>query len=138
MKVLFDTNIILDVYLNREPFTNDSLKLLKLSENKRISGYVTANTITDIYYILGKTIKDKQKLTAAILQMLTVVSVTDVLSSDITKAFALSIEDYEDALITQCAIRTKAAYIITRNIKDFANSPVTVITPQDFLSKFFK
>ena len=137
MNVLFDTNIILDVYLNRELFAHDSIKLLKLCEAKRINGAVTANTITDIYYILGKTIKDRQKLTVAILQLLTVISVTDVLSSDITKAFALSIDDYEDALIAQCAIRTKPDYIITRNKKDFINSQVPAITPQEFLAKHF-
>lgn len=137
MKIIIDTNIIIDVYQSREPFCQPASKILKLCESKKVSGSITANTVTDIYYVLGKYLKDDERLKSLIQKLLTVVNVADVLGSDISKAFTLPIKDYEDALIVQCAMRTKANYIITRNLKDFENSSVPVILPQDFLDKYF-
>lgn len=137
MKVIIDTNIILDVYLNREPFAVDSAEVLKLSEAKKTSASITANTVTDVYYILGKQLKDDIRLRELLAKLLIIIDVTDVLGSDIKKAFELPVEDYEDALIVQCAMRTKANYIVTRNESDFAKSTVPVISPAEFLGKFF-
>jgi predicted nucleic acid-binding protein len=137
MKVTFDTNVVLDVYLNRAPFAAGSSLALKLSESGKISGSITANTVTDIYYILGRHIKEISLLKQLVLKLLTAVEVTDVLGKDITKAFALPMVDFEDALAAQCASRAKSAYIVTRNERDFEGSPVPAISPEDFLSRFF-
>jgi len=137
MKVTFDTNVIVDVYLDREPFSAYSASVLKLSESGRISGAVTASSVTDIYYILGRYIKDAVLLKQLVMKLLTAVEITDVLGRDVTKAFVLHVSDFEDALVAQCASRAKCAYIITRNGKDFENSPVPAISPEDFLDRFF-
>jgi len=137
MKILIDTNIIVDVYQNREPFTLKSKAVLQLSERGRISGIITANQVTDIYYILGRHIRERAHLKLLVQKLLSTVMLADVTAADITAAFDLNMPDYEDALTAQCARRMKADYIITRNIKDFLESPVPVITPDDFMDKFF-
>lgn len=137
MKILIDTNVILDVYLNREPFAADSAQVLKLSESGQAAGSITANTVTDIYYILGRQIKDRDRLKELLSKLFQIVTVTDVLGPDVRKALELPVDDYEDAVIVQCAIRTKSDYIITRNEDDFVNSSVPVLSPSAFLTQFF-
>ncbi|KKM11029.1 hypothetical protein SY88_10665 [Clostridiales bacterium PH28_bin88] len=138
MKTIIDNNIILDVYQNREPFVQFSSQVLRLAETKQIKGYITANSITDIHYVLRRSLKDKQKLYTAIDILLRLVDIIDVTAKDIRKAFHPEVSDFEDELICVCAERAKIDYIITRNTKDFTNSPVPAITPEDFLTKFFK
>jgi predicted nucleic acid-binding protein len=138
MKIMIDTNIILNVYQNEMPFVANSARILKLSERRKITGIVTASTITDIYYMLGRHIKDKAQLKTLVQKFLTTVKLADVTATDVTEAFNLSMDDFEDALFAQCAKRLKADYIITRNTKDFINSPVAFMEPDEFLEKFFK
>jgi len=138
VKVMVDTNIVIDVYQNRANFAPASAKILKLSESRKITGIVTASTITDIYYILGRHIRDRQQLHILVQKFLTTVKLIDVLATDVTEAFNLPLDDFEDALFAQCAKRVKADYIVTRNLKDFVGSPVPCVEPDNFLDKFFK
>ena len=138
MKIAIDTNVIIDVYQNRLPFAVNSGRVLKLSECGRLVGYITASTVTDIYYILGRHIKDRVQLKALVQKLLTAVTLADVTARDVVSSFDLPMADFEDALLAQCAKRLNADYIVTRNERDFANSPVTPITPDVFLDKFFK
>jgi predicted nucleic acid-binding protein len=71
-------------------------------------------------------------------KLLTTVRLVDVLATDVTEAFNLAIDDFEDALFAQCAKRVRADYIVTRNTKDFVDSPIPSMEPDDFLNKFFK
>ena len=137
MKVMFDTNVIIDVYQNRPPFVTTSAKVLKLAESRKLTGMVTASTITDVYYILGRHIKDQAQLKTLVQKFLSTVKLLDVLAADVNEAFNLPMDDFEDALFAQCAKRAKADYIITRNPKDFVNSPVPCMEPDAFMDKFF-
>jgi len=137
MKTIIDNNVILDIFQNRDPFVQFSSKVLRLAETKQIKGYITANSITDIYYVLNRSLKDKQKLYTAIDILLQLVGIIDVTSKDVRKAFHPGVCDFEDELICVCAQRAKIDYIITRNAKDFKDSPIPAITPEDFLAKFF-
>jgi predicted nucleic acid-binding protein len=134
---MIDTNVIIDVYQNRYDFVENSGKVLRLSETNKITGFITASTVTDIYFILGRHIKDREALKALVQKMLTSVTLADVLAKDVTDSFNLPLSDFEDALLAQCAKRLRTDYIVTRNIEDFINSPVQPITPDDFLGKFF-
>ena len=138
MKVLIDTNVVLDVLGKREPFVEHSTAILMLAGSQKISASITANTVTDIYYLLRKHISSKEAVKEAMLGLMDVLDVVDVTRNDCIKAFDLLIADYEDALLVHCAKRTKAEYIITRNTKDFINSPVEAIAPEDFLIRFFQ
>ncbi len=137
MKIVIDNNVILDVFQNREPFVQFSSKVLRLVETKQVKGYVTANSITDIHYVLNRSLKDKEKVYDAIDTLLQLIDIIDVTAKDVRKAFHPDVIDFEDELISVCAERVKIDYIITRNTKDFINSPVPAINPEDFLTKFF-
>jgi len=136
MKVVVDTNVLIDVLAKREPHYAASAQVLRLSETREISALITANTVTDIVYILGKYISDKNRLHETVKRLLTVVDVANLLKTDVVRAFELDFADYEDALLARCAKRIKADYIITRNTKDFAGSPVAAVTPEEFLDTF--
>jgi len=136
MRILIDTNIALDVLLQRKDFFDASYKVLKLSALDKVEALVTANTITDIYYVVHRTNKNPVKSKDAIAQLLKLVSIADVLASDITNTLSSKVSDFEDALVGTIAKRIKADYIVTRNSKDFNNSPVPAIDPKEFLAQF--
>lgn len=134
-KVLFDTNIILDVFLNREPFSNDSAEVLRLCASDRITGFIAPHSFTNIFYLIRKTYDQKtcRMLLRSLMDFLDV----SCLNSEKIKA-ALNREnfkDFEDCIQDECALDSGADFIITRNIKDFENSCVKAITPGDFLIK---
>ncbi len=134
MKVLIDTNIILDVLCNRSGFAGDAKKVFKLCEVNKADGYISALSIPNIVYIMRKEL-DAQK-TADILKKLSIIfTIADLKGSDVIKATKIGFNDYEDALQSICASRIKADYIITRNIKDFNKSKVMAIKPSEFLER---
>jgi predicted nucleic acid-binding protein len=137
MKIMIDTNVIIDVYQNRAGFAENSGKILKLSENRKLTGFITASTITDIYYILGRHIKDREQLKQLVQKLLTAVTLADVLANDVTGSFAMAMPGFEDALLAQCAKRLRADYIVTRNPKDFKDAPIPPITPDIFLEEMY-
>ena len=136
MKIMIDTNVIIDVYQKRGGYEKCA-EVLKLSESKKIKGCLTASTVTDIYFILGKHIKDDEYLRHLVQTLLTTLTLEDVYAKDVYAAFDLPMSDFEDALLAQCAKRLNVDYIITGNKDDFVNSPVNAFTPDDFLFKFF-
>lgn len=136
MRILIDTNIVLDVLLHRTDFFDASYNVLKLSSLDKVEILITANAITDIYYILHRANKDAEKSKEAIVQLMKLMDIADVLVSDVMNALSSKVTDFEDALVGAIAKRVKADYIITRNTKDFTNSPVPAIDPKDFLAQF--
>ena len=124
-------------YSSRTEFLPDSHEILKLSAFDKVTGFLTTNTITDMYYVLYKNSRDAVKSRDAITQLIKLVTLEAVIPSDISFALASDIVDLEDAVVCFVAKRIKADYIITRNISDFTNSPVPVIEPVNFLSKHF-
>ena len=133
MKILIDTNIVLDVLLNRKPFSTHSAVLFKLAEQGRIEAFLNSNSVTDIVYILRKTYK-KEEIKENLLIMFGFIKILNVSASDILNAFEINTGDFEDAAIIQCAKRIKADYIITRNTDDFKASPVNNMTAEEFVS----
>jgi predicted nucleic-acid-binding protein len=135
MRILVDTNIVLDVLLRRTDFFNASYNVLKLSTLDKAEIFVTANAITDIYYILRRANKNADKSKEVIIQLLKLVGIADAIASDIMNALSSKVTDFEDALVGAIARRVKADYIVTRNTKDFCNSPVPAIDPINFLQQ---
>ena len=134
MKALIDTNIILDVFCKRPDFYEDSAKVFKLCEVKRISGVISALSIPNIMYILRKELDAKK--TKEILDNLSLIfSIADLKADDLKKAADMQFKDYEDAVQSACAARIKANYIITRNIGDFTMSKVAAIKPIELLER---
>ena len=134
MKVLIDTNIILDVLCKRPAFYEDSAKIFKLCEVKKISGVISALSIPNILYILRKEL-DADKTREILDSLMLIFSVADLKADDLKKAADMRFKDYEDAIQSACATRIKANYIVTRNIKDFSESKVTAIKPAELLDR---
>lgn len=110
---------------------------MRLIETNRINGYVTANSVTDIYYVLNRYIKNKNKVFSVMKTLLKLVEIIDVTASDIRKALKPDVKDFEDEVLVVCAEKSKVDYIITRNLKDFTKSSVKAISPENFLKKYF-
>lgn len=131
-RILFDTNIILDIALKRYPFFNDAFKLFELIDEKKITGSITATTVTDIYFISKK---EKGHLEAIqfINNLIKVVDVIGVDKEVIVNALFLKIFDFEDAVQISAAEFNEINTIITRNKSDFVNTAIQILTPVEFL-----
>lgn len=134
MKVLIDTNVILDVLCNRADFIEDSSRVWKYCEVHKIDGYISALSIPNIVYILRKELTP-QKTQQIIQQILMIFNVIELKSSDLKNAAEMLSDDFEDALQMTSASRIKADYIITRNIRDFKNSRVIALKPAELLER---
>ena len=132
MKLLIDTNIVLDVLCNLKGFVENSSKIFKLCETKMIEGYLSAISIPNIAYILRKELSI-EKLKTIIVKLNIIFSIIELKPNDLILATDLYFNDYEDALQSVCAKRINADYIVTRNTKDFKNSPIKAITPEEIL-----
>jgi len=135
MKVLLDTNVLLDIIEKREPFFTCSYQVFMKSAVREIEAILGASSVTDIYYVTRRNCKDAEQAIGYILDMLKVVTPVDTKAVDIQEALRLHFPDFEDAVIAATAEREKADYIITRNTGDFAKSPVPSISPADFIMK---
>lgn len=134
MNVLIDTNIAIDVLIQREPFYEQSQLILLASEKKLISGFISATTITDIFFIINKTIKNKD-ISKNLLKKLVfdTVEVAAVDKSIITQALKSSWDDFEDCVQYYVGESIYADYIVTRNPDDFTNENITVLSPEELL-----
>ena len=133
MKVLFDTNIILDVLLDRKPFSEHALLLLSKVERSEINGFLCATTVTTIHYLLSKHL-DKEKAIASISSIMSLFEIASVNRLVIENALNSKFKDFEDSVIHEAARHAGANYIVTRNIKDFKKTKIPAFTPFEFLS----
>ena len=134
MNVLLDTNVILDVLLKREPFFEKSALVLLLSEKKIIDGYVSASSITDIFFLTNATYKDKQKSMELLKNLLKTIDIASVTKEEIYRAVNLNWSDFEDSVQYSAGENIQADYIVTRDTKGYIDSAITIVTPADFLN----
>ena len=114
MKIMCDTNIIIDVLLEREPFVEDSCKVLCLCEEHKIDGFVSASSITDIYYLVRKYTHSTDLAYKAIGKLLEIVKVCSVTNNDILAAFQRKAKDFEDCLVAACSRSIHCDSIVDR------------------------
>ena len=136
MKIFIDTNVMLDLILEREEFVGDSDAALEKAIKNGDRLYFSTSAITDIYYLLHKQTKDKELALIPIRQMTTFLIFADVTCEDIIGALDSDLNDFEDAVIDTVAFNNEADYILTRNIKDFKGSKCRAITPKSFLNMY--
>ncbi len=133
MKCLIDTNVILDVLLKREPFYNDSASVLTLSGQEDITLYVTASSITDIYYIAYQTLRNKEKVKQMLRKLLKIVLIAGVSGDEIRNALALPWQDFEDSVQYSVALLQEMDGIVTRNPSDYKKAEMKIWKPEEFL-----
>ncbi len=134
MKVLLDTNIILDVLADRAPFAEDAATIFKLCETKQLTGVIYALSIPNIVYIMRKELK-RDQIESVLQKLSALFEIADMKSEDLRKAASLPVPDFEDALQCVCARRIRANYIVTRNLKDFMNSEVMAVKPSELIER---
>ena len=134
MKILVDTNIILDVLCNRPDFVEASSKVWKFCEVHKIEGYISALSIPNIVYILRKELTPQR--TQQLIQQITMIfEVIDLKATDLKNAAEMYSSDYEDAIQMCQAKRLEADFIVTRNIRDFKDSKVLALKPSELLDR---
>jgi predicted nucleic acid-binding protein len=135
VKLFVDTNVVLDVLAQREPWFKDSSRLLAHIEEGRATGHIAAHTLTTLHYLLSKHL-GQQKTAAVLIDLIALLQVEPVDVQVLQQALALGWGDFEDAVQAVTAVRCQADYLLTRNPRDFKQSPVPVITPSEFLALF--
>jgi len=133
MKVLLDTDIILDLLLARPGFAGDAVALFQAHDRGEIEGFISAITPANVFYIAGKVL-GRQNTLQAIYELLASVNVCAVNQRVLQIALNSSISDFEDAVQTASAVNAKLNAIVTRNLNDYKNSPLPVYSPSDFLA----
>lgn len=135
MKLLIDTNVVLDVFLKREPFFSASYEIMKLSAQEIHEGFVSATAATDIFYLLRRGLGNTEQAKENMERLLQLVAIADALGEDVHEAVTSNMTDFEDAMVAAIAKRSGMDYIISRNTQDFKGSAVKAVTPQAFLTK---
>lgn len=133
MNILFDTNVILDVLLERGDFLQESVALVNHVESVEINGFLSASSIATIYYIAQKTFSRKKAVKE--IELLTeIFGIAPVNKTVIVDALKLGFKDFEDAIIHESAKCINADAIVTRNVKDFKKATINVYSPAQLLN----
>jgi predicted nucleic acid-binding protein len=135
MRLLLDTNVILDVLLNRAPWVDDATVIWQACDDEHSAGYVVATTLTDIFYIAQR-IADQTKARQAVRVCLDAFTVCAVDQRVLEHAYSLAGSDFEDNIQIACAALSGLDAIVTRNTDDFAASSVPVYTPAEWSSGY--
>ena len=137
MRLVIDTNILLDVLLNRYPYVDQSSQIWRLCETGQVEGHVLTLSFANLIYVMRKRLAPD--LIGSILGKIALIfHFADLRYGDLERAAALGWSDYEDAIHSVTAERLHADYIISRNPKDFSQSRVPAITPAAFLELFIR
>ena len=134
MKVLLDTNLIVDVALEREPFSTDSDRVLSFVEQGQVEGYISASTFSDLYYIIRRG-KGRDWTLAFLMQLGTFCQVATVDQSVISMALNANFKDFEDGIQYSTAVINQLDAIITRNQKDFPVTTPRILTPAQLIQE---
>ena len=136
MKILLDTNIVLDVLLAREPFVDLAREIFILIENGEMEGYLCATSVTTLHYLIGRE-TNKKKADEIIEKLLNLFEVSPVTKKILYDASINNGVDYEDSVIYTSAFYSNIDIIITRDKKGFKESKISSLKPKEFLA-FFK
>ena len=133
MRLLCDTNVLLDVVLHREPFYDASYLALSYCEDESVTGLVADTSLTDLFYITHHALHDNELSYQALEAALEILSPVSPTPEDIASAIKERRRDFEDALLAKIAERESCDYLITRNVKDFKGYSFKAISPADFV-----
>ncbi len=133
MRILFDTNVVLDLLLDREPFTQDAQILIGKVERGDVVGVLCATTITTIHYLVSKSF-DREKSTEIIKSLLKLFEIASVTRAVLEDALEVNDKDYEDSVLYKSAYHSGADLIVTRDRMGFDKSDIPVMNPKELLA----
>ena len=134
MKAVIDTCVVVDFLQDRKPFSDAANAVFVAAASDSFDAYITANSVSDIYYLLSRSLHDDRKCHKVISDLFELVGILDATSLDCKKALLSKMTDYEDALLDEIAERSGMDFIITWNIKDFSGSQVRALDSEEFLA----
>ena len=132
MKILLDTNIVLDHLLERKSFCLAATRIFSETERGRLTSFISGTTVTTVHYIVTKALGVKGSH-SAIKELLTLFEVAPITRAVLTSALLLNFSDYEDAVVHEAAVHAGVQAIITRDIKDFRHASVAVYSSDEFV-----
>ena len=132
MKIMVDLNILVDVLQHRVPFFLASAKVCDAIKAGRCEGLVAAHAVTTLYYLIRKC-ADKTVAEKALDWLLSTFDIASAEKAVVVAARLLNFDDFEDAVVSASAAARSCDYIVTRNLGDYSNSPVTALAPEEFL-----
>lgn len=135
MRALIDTCIVIDALQAREPFAEDAQQIFLAVANKRVMGFLTAKSAADIYYITHRHTHNDQDTRKVLSTLFSLFELLDTAGMDCRKAVSSELTDYEDAMMSETALRCGMDCIVTRNLRDYGKSPVLVYAPSTFLAR---
>lgn len=136
LRILVDTNVLIDYLATREPFEQYARKIIELCKTEEVFGAIAAQSIADIFYILRKEMTAERRR-AALLNLMEIFYVETIDLQKLKNALLNeNFSDFEDCLQTECAISFQADYIVTRDASDYKQSEITAINPEDFCKLF--
>jgi predicted nucleic acid-binding protein len=133
LRILLDTNVVLDVLAERQPWVDDSAAVLSLCESGRLEGFVAAHGVTTLHYLLVK-YRGQARAAAAMVDLVGVLRVAAVDHETVLQALALGRRDFEDAVQAVAALRAGVTHLVTRNPGDFGSLGLRVLTPGELLA----
>ena len=133
MRALIDTCIVIDALQSRQGFYDDAQKIFLAVANKWFVGFLSAKSVTDIYYLMHRYTHSDKDTRVALNTLFQLFELIDTAGMDCRRAISSDISDYEDAVMVESAVRTGVDCIVTRNIKDYNQSSVPIYLPSDFL-----
>lgn len=132
-KLFIDSDVVIDFFTDREPYVNSASELFELNEQGKVKFYLSAVSINNIYYIVRRFLGNKKTL--EVIETLTdITEIVGTTKKEIRQALKNEFSDYEDSIQYSSALNIKGLdAIITRNVKDYKNSSIAVMTPLNFL-----
>ena len=137
MNVIIDTCIIIDALQSRKPFDKDAETVFLSVANRRCVGFLTANSVTDIYYLMHKALHSQEETKKVLGVLFSLFEILDTCGIDCRKALTSEVSDYEDAVMIEAAARAEIDCIVTRNLKDYAGAPMPVYSPEQFVELLY-
>jgi predicted nucleic acid-binding protein len=131
--LFIDTDVIIDFLIDRKPYSREAAIIFTLIEQKKLKGYASSLTFSNLYYVLRK-LESHKKVISKLDSLSKILIILKVEEQTIRNALASGFTDFEDSIQYYCAIESKKIdSIITRNTKDYKNSEIPVMTPEDYL-----
>lgn len=135
-KVFVDSDVVIDFFTDREPFANPASELFDLNEQNKIKIHLSAVSINNIYYIVRKYLGHKSTL-KVVEELIEMTEIVGTSKNEIVQALRNNFKDFEDSIQYSTALTIEGiSAIITRNVKDYTNAQIAVLTPENFLKTF--
>lgn len=131
--LLLDTNVLLDVVLERSPWAADAALVLDAISRGIARGFMAGHAVTTVYYVVEKEV-GRAAANTAVADLLELLSVVAIGAAEFQRALAMGLGDFEDAVQAAACLASGADHVVTRNGKDYKGAPVLTLTPGEVLA----